>query len=48
MKDLTGLQIVELKLENGVQLFSANEVAFLLNQIRIQQALIETYKKGNE
>jgi hypothetical protein len=44
MKDLTGLQIIELKLENGVQLFSAQEIAYLLNTIRILKAEKE---KGN-
>lgn len=45
MKDLTGLQIIELKLENGVQLFQAKEVAYLLNTIRILKAKEE---KGNK
>jgi hypothetical protein len=42
MKDLTGLQIIELKLENGVQQFSAREIAYLLNTIRILK------EKGNK
>ncbi len=31
-------EIIEVKLENGVQVFTAHEVAHLLNQIRILEA----------
>ncbi|MDA1509587.1 hypothetical protein ORN01_25395 [Bacillus cereus] len=35
-------EIIEAKLENGVQTFTAHEVASLLNQIRIDQEVIKT------
>lgn len=37
-------EIIEAKLENGVQTFSAHEVALLLNQIRILEAGINIEK----
>lgn len=36
------LTIIEKKLENGVQVFSAKEVALLLNTIRIMKAVNRT------
>jgi hypothetical protein len=43
---LTTKQVIELKLENGVQLFSAQEIANLLNIIRVQEQLLK--EKGNK
>jgi hypothetical protein len=42
-----GVKKIEMKLENGVQQFSAQEVAHLLNQIRILDAIIKK-EKGNK
>lgn len=44
---MTGTQKVEMKLENGVQTFTASEVAHLLNEIRIYKYLYEK-EKGNK
>lgn len=38
------VEVIETKLENGVQHFSASEVAMLLNHIRIQKKLLEVSK----
>jgi len=35
-------EIIEAKLENGVQTFSAQEVAHLLNQIRVNEEGLKT------
>lgn len=43
---LATIKMIELKLQHGVQKFSAQEVATLLNTIRIQQKLLN--KKGNK
>lgn len=47
---MTGQQIIETKLANGIQLFTASEVAHLLNEIRIYQHIVKTHKeeKGNK
>jgi hypothetical protein len=39
---MTSKEHIEIKLANGVQIFSAQDVAHLVNQLRIQQ---ELYKK---
>lgn len=44
MDSMTKTEILELKLENGVQLFSAQDVAHLLNHIRILDAIIKKEK----
>lgn len=45
MKSMTGVQMIETKLEDGVQQFSAQEVAHLLNEIRIQKAITQKVKR---
>ena len=42
-----GVEIIEAKLELGMTQFSAREVAYLLNQIRILQTLLDK-EKGNK
>jgi len=37
-------EIIEAKLENGVQVFTAHEVAHLLNQIRVHEEAIKMAK----
>ena len=41
------IETIEKKLENGQQQFSAQEVAFLLNRIRVLKAFIKI-EKGNK
>jgi hypothetical protein len=38
-KSLTGIAMIERKLESGVQVFSAKDVAHLINEVRIQMAI---------
>jgi hypothetical protein len=42
---MTGQRIIEQKLENGVQVFSAKEVKHLLNEIRIYQHIVKTLRE---
>ncbi|UTV34863.1 hypothetical protein [Bacillus altitudinis] len=38
---MTGHQMIEEKLENGVQVFPASDVAHLLNEIRIYKHILK-------
>ncbi|MCY8256464.1 hypothetical protein MOC12_21135 [Bacillus spizizenii] len=40
MSTLRTIKLVELKLQNGVQQYSAQEVATLLNEIRVLKGLL--------
>ena len=42
-----GVEIIEAKLELGMTQFSVREVAYLLNHIRVLQALLDK-EKGNK
>jgi len=45
---MTGQQKIETKLQNGVQVFSASEVAHLLNEIRIYQHIVKSLREEKE